>query len=92
MTQQQKEPLGQLEPGEHQALRNLQSTERELTFRIGQYTREILSMSMQAGEVNQQIQMLLTNVRQRFDIPEGKQIRLLDDGTLHLWEGPSKQE
>jgi len=83
--------LGELEPGEVQALNSLRQSEQELTFRIGQSFRELVAMTVQAGETNQRMQDIMLGVRKRLDIPEQKTLRISLDGKIQLVEPPESQ-
>jgi len=76
--------IGQVEPQEMQNITSLQTREQELTYRIGQAQREILSLAMQAGESSKALQQVMQGIRVRVGVPEGQLFRISHDGNVHL--------
>jgi hypothetical protein len=88
MSDEKTTVVGQVDPAEMQAINSLQTRERELNFRIGQMFRELLGMSMQAGEAHQGLQNVMAQIRERAGIDEEHLIRITMDGNVHLVEPP----
>jgi hypothetical protein len=86
--------LGKLDNAEMHAIQKLASSEQELTFRIGQYTREILALCSQADETSRRGQEVLTNARKRMDIPLGVPIRMHPGGAIfaQVQQSPPAEE
>ena len=80
--------IGQIEPGELQAITSLQTREQELTYRVGQMFRDALSVAMQAGDANKRLQQLMMEIRTRMDVPEDVLFRVTYDGNVHLVNPP----
>jgi hypothetical protein len=80
--------VGEIDPSELQAINSLQTREQELTYRVGQMFREALSVAMQAGDANKQLQQLMMGIRNRMNVPEGQLFRITYDGKVHLVDPP----
>lgn len=86
MSDSDSKVLGQMSPEEISSLSQFRMAENEITFAIGQKVREVLSLAMQAGEISNRSQALLSDVRTRFDIDDNVKVRIMQDGTVERVE------
>lgn len=94
MAENNEKEVGKLDEAEMQAFSNLKSTEQELTYRVGQYFRELLSQAAQANDVNRRAFEMAQKFRERFDIPLNQNIRIDNNGTVFVAveEDPVEEE
>lgn len=82
MSEEKMEKIGNLTDDELRDVREYRKEEDELTFKIGQRQREIMALSIAAGEVRQRSLELMNTVRKRHDVDDGVLIKLDFNGEI----------
>ena len=83
MESKESKEIGSLTEEELNQFRSFKREEDEITFAIGQRQREILALSMTAGEARQKSIGLMNSVRERLEIKDGIVLRVQNDGKIY---------